>query len=60
MGVGWGFQRTTELEEPLHQEKKSNTFTGHWSREQTVQEENKATEKSKSKPDHQSPKKIGN
>ena len=34
--------------------------TGHWSREQTVQGENKESEKSKSKPDQQSPKKIGN
>ena len=40
--------------------KKSNTFTGHRSREQTVQGENKASEKSKSKPGQQSPKKIGN
>ena len=42
--------------------KKSNTFTGHWSREQTVQGENKASEKSKSKTDQQSLnlKKIGN
>ena len=34
--------------------KKLNTFTGHWSREQTVQGENKAAEKSKSKTDQQS------
>ena len=34
--------------------KKSNTFTGHWSRQQTVQGENKVSEKSKSKTDQQS------
>ena len=34
--------------------KKSNTFTGLWSREQTVQGENKASEKSKSKTEQQS------
>ena len=37
--------------------KKANAFTGHWSREETVQGENKASEKSKSKPDQQSLKK---
>ena len=61
MGVGVGISadyRTAST--PSSGKKKSNTFTGHWSREQTVQRENKASEKSKSKPDQQSPRRIGN
>ena len=39
-GWGWGFQRTTECEVVPSSGKKSNTFTGHWSKEQTVRGRN--------------------
>ena len=58
-GVG-DFSGLQNRKYPFIRRKKSNTFTGHWSREQTVQGENKASEKSKSKPDQRSPKRIGN
>ena len=60
MGVGLGISADYRTGSTPSSGKKPNTFTGHWSREQTVQGENKASEKSKSKPDQQSPKRIGN
>jgi len=42
--MGLGIQRSAPSSG-----KKSNTFTGHWSREQTGARKNKASEKSKSK-----------
>ena len=60
MGVGLGFLADYRTGSAPSSGKKSNAFTGHWSREQTVHGENKASEKSKSKADQQSPKKIGN
>ena len=60
MGVGLGLSADYRTGSIPSSGKKSNTFTGHWSTEQTVQGDHKASEKSKSKPEQQSPKKIGN